>query len=287
MQYKKAFLTSLLSTIALTAYAPPEPWATLTPSSRLDGGTTEYQTSFGLAVIPFTVTKGNIKRNVISQINDGQVQVTTQKLPNPVSQIGDGQVQVTTQKVPPVVSHIVSQIGDGQLQITTAKTVVTKSTVAISSKTATVTTTSTATAISQIHDGQVQATISSISNKPEPSKGKLEPTKKSNNENVIKVQACKNPGTLAITLQGGILTDSLGRIGSIVANRQFQFDGPPPQAGTIYAGGWSITRHGTLAIGDNDVFYQCLSGTFYNLYDQSIGGQCNPVHLQAVGLVDC
>lgn len=205
MHYKKAFLASLLSSIALTAYAPPEPWATLTPSSKMDGGTTEYRTSFGLAVIPFTVTESKVKRNVISQINDGQVQVT----------------------------------------------------------------------------------ISSASSSSVLSKSKLEPTKKPNNENVIKVQACKSSGTLAITLQGGVLIDSNGRIGSIVANRQFQFDGPPPQAGAIYAGGWSITKHGTLAIGDNDVFYQCLSGTFYNLYDQSIGGQCNPVHLQTVGLVDC
>ncbi|CAI4956857.1 CGH_3_HP_G0002490.mRNA.1.CDS.1 [Saccharomyces cerevisiae] len=287
MHYKKAFLASLLSSIALTAYAPPEPWATLTPSSKMDGGTTEYRTSFGLAVIPFTVTESKVKRNVISQINDGQVQVTTQKLPHPVSQIGDGQIQVTTQKVPPVVSHIVSQIGDGQLQITTAKNVVTKSTIAVPSKTVTATATSTATAVSQIHDGQVQVTISSASSSSVLSKSKLEPTKKPNNEKVIKVQACKSSGTLAITLQGGVLIDSSGRIGSIVANRQFQFDGPPPQAGAIYAGGWSITKHGTLAIGDNDVFYQCLSGNFYNLYDQSIGGQCNPVHLQTVGLVDC
>ncbi|CAI6566957.1 AIS_HP2_G0026660.mRNA.1.CDS.1 [Saccharomyces cerevisiae] len=247
MHYKKAFLASLLSSIALTAYAPPEPWATLTPSSKMDGGTTEYRTSFGLAVIPFTVTESKVKRNVISQINDG----------------------------------------DGQLQITTAKNVVTKSTIAVPSKTATATATSTATAVSQIHDGQVQVTISSASSSSVLSKSKLEPTKKPNNENVIKVQACKSSGTLAITLQGGVLIDSNGRIGSIVANRQFQFDGPPPQAGAIYAGGWSITKHGTLAIGDNDVFYQCLSGTFYNLYDQSIGGQCNPVHLQTVGLVDC
>lgn len=184
-------------------------------------------------------------------------------------------------------SHIVSQIGDGQLQITTAKNVVTKSTIAVPSKTVTATATSTATAVSQIHDGQVQVTISSASSSSVLSKSKLEPTKKPNNEKVIKVQACKSSGTLTITLQGGVLIDSSGRIGSIVANRQFQFDGPPPQAGAIYAGGWSITKHGTLAIGDNDVFYQCLSGTFYNLYDQSIGGQCNPVHLQTVGLVDC
>ncbi len=90
-----------------------------------------------------------------------------------------------------------------------------------------------------------------------------------------------------MNLKGGILTDGKGRIGSIVANRQFQFDGPPPQAGAIYAAGWSITPAGNLAIGDKDVFYQCLSGDFYNLYDETLGKHCNQVYLQAIDLVDC
>ncbi|CCH62570.1 hypothetical protein TBLA_0H02860 [Henningerozyma blattae CBS 6284] len=100
-------------------------------------------------------------------------------------------------------------------------------------------------------------------------------------------QACMNEGTLAMTLKKGILLDSKGRVGSIVANRQFQFDGPPPQAGAIYAAGWSITPQGNLAIGANDVFYQCLSGNFYNLYDESQGKQCTKVYLQALELINC
>ncbi|CAI4963159.1 ANL_HP_G0027550.mRNA.1.CDS.1 [Saccharomyces cerevisiae] len=90
-----------------------------------------------------------------------------------------------------------------------------------------------------------------------------------------------------MSLSKGILTDRKGRIGSIVANRQFQFDGPPPQAGAIYAVGWSITPEGNLAIGDQDTFYQCLSGDFYNLYDKHIGSQCHEVYLQAIDLIDC
>ncbi|GMF64063.1 unnamed protein product [[Candida] boidinii] len=96
-----------------------------------------------------------------------------------------------------------------------------------------------------------------------------------------------NDDALSMQLKGAVLTDRHGRIGSIVANRQFQFDGPPPQAGAIYAGGWSITDDGKLAIGNNTVFYQCLSGTFYNLYDESIGDQCEPVNLDVVDLVSC
>jgi len=30
------------------------------------------------------------------------------------------------------------------------------------------------------------------------------------------------------------------------------------------------------------VFYQCLSGGFYNLYSQNTGAQCNQIHIQAI-----
>ena len=83
------------------------------------------------------------------------------------------------------------------------------------------------------------------------------------------------------------MTDSHGRIGAIVANRQFQFDGPPPQAGSIFAAGWSISKDGYLTLGDSKVFYQCLSGDFYNLYDENVATQCNAVKLKIIDFVDC
>lgn len=84
---------------------------------------------------------------------------------------------------------------------------------------------------------------------------------------------------MTLTLVNGALTDSKGRIGSIVANRQFQFDGPPAQTGAIYTSGFAACSNGTLALGGSAVFYQCLSGSFYNLYDQSWAEQCSPVQL--------
>lgn len=75
------------------------------------------------------------------------------------------------------------------------------------------------------------------------------------------------------------MTDSKSRIGSIVANYQFQFDGPPAQAGAIYTAGFSACSNGSLAIGGSAVFYQCLSGDFYNLYDRSWAAQCSPVEI--------
>ncbi|ODV73176.1 uncharacterized protein CYBJADRAFT_119279, partial [Cyberlindnera jadinii NRRL Y-1542] len=99
-------------------------------------------------------------------------------------------------------------------------------------------------------------------------------------EDYFKQKSARSSTALAMTLNNTILLDSHGRVGSIVANRQFQFDGPPPQAGAIYAAGWAISTDGNLMIGDNDIFYQCLSGTFYNLYDESLGEHCQPVYLQ-------
>jgi len=89
--------------------------------------------------------------------------------------------------------------------------------------------------------------------------------------------ACSSSGTLVATLKGGVLTDSKGRIGGIVANHQFQFDGPPSQAGTIYNAGWSVCNNGSLALGGSAIFYQCLSGTFYNLYNTPAGASCEAV----------
>jgi len=93
---------------------------------------------------------------------------------------------------------------------------------------------------------------------------------------------CASDGTLVATLKGGVLTDAKGRIGEIVANRQFQFDGPPAQTGSIYTGGFSVCNNGSLAIGGQNIFYQCLSGSFYNLYDQSTGAQCEQVLIDII-----
>ncbi|TKA39857.1 hypothetical protein B0A54_10207 [Friedmanniomyces endolithicus] len=87
-----------------------------------------------------------------------------------------------------------------------------------------------------------------------------------------------------MTLENGILMDSKNRTGYIAANSQFQFDGPP-QAGAIYTAGWSVCSNGSLTIGDTSVFYGCLSGTFYNLYNSNPlnAGQCSPIYLNVLG----
>ncbi|CAI4537362.1 AEL_collapsed_G0028970.mRNA.1.CDS.1 [Saccharomyces cerevisiae] len=225
MQFKNVALAASVAALSATAsaegYTPGEPWSTLTPTGSISCGAAEYTTTFGIAVQAITSSKA--KRDVISQIGDGQVQATS-------AATTDSQAQATTTATPTSSEKISSSASK------------TSSTNATSSSCAT------------------------------PS---------------LKDSSCKNSGTLELTLKDGVLTDAKGRIGSIVANRQFQFDGPPPQAGAIYAAGWSITEDGYLALGDSDVFYQCLSGNFYNLYDQNVAEQCSAIHLEAVSLVDC
>lgn len=282
----KLFTIASLFSVAFAAYIPSEPWSTLSPEGSLAGPTTDYAETFAIAVQPIATALA--KRDHISQIDDGQIQapVSTSKpktTVNLITQIGDGQIQhhtvppaspVTTAQVvsqiddgqiqaeftkppapPATTGNVVSQIGDGQIQ---------------------------ATVVSQIGDGQIQATaVSQISD------GQIQqPTGSPSAPSEIAV-SCKAEHQLSMTLKDSVLTDSLGRIGAIVSNRQFQFDGPPPQAGTIYAAGWSITEDFKLALGNSTVFYQCLSGSFYNLYDEATAEQCYPVHLNVVKLVSC
>ncbi|KAL9100328.1 MAG: hypothetical protein Q9163_004277, partial [Psora crenata] len=88
---------------------------------------------------------------------------------------------------------------------------------------------------------------------------------------------------LTLTLNNGNLLDAKGRTGYIASNRQFQFDAPP-QAGAIYTSGFSVCGNNSLALGPSAIFYNCLSGTFNNIYDQSQGGQCYPVTIE---IFDC
>ncbi|CCH63127.1 hypothetical protein TBLA_0J01310 [Henningerozyma blattae CBS 6284] len=231
----------------------------------------------------------------VSQITDGQVQatvaVTKPKACTPTT-------KPTVAAVPKRTEAAVSQIGDGQVQATTKAEAPTFAPTTTSSV-------KTETAVSQITDGQIQATnkpatttsngtkntaapaVSGSSTKASGSSTASTSAPQASDDSFFQATACKNNGTLTMNLKNGILTDEKGRIGSIVANRQFQFDGPPPQAGAIYAAGWSITPQGNLALGDSDVFYQCLSGNFYNIYDENQGAQCQKVYLQAVELTNC
>ena len=88
-------------------------------------------------------------------------------------------------------------------------------------------------------------------------------------------------GVLTLTLSNSILKDQDGRTGYIASNYQFQFDNPP-QAGAIYTAGFSLCGNNSLALGGSAIFYECLSGTFYNLYDRKWAPHCFPIYLVAL-----
>ncbi|KAG7855261.1 hypothetical protein KL939_004436 [Ogataea angusta] len=322
------FSAAIFAAGAIAAYVPSEPWSTLTPSATLKSATTDYTKTFGIAINKVTTTSGaKAKRDVVTQIGDGQIQATTatstakstsKTTAAVVTQIGDGQIQATTATpTSKTTAAVVTQIGDGQIQATTATSATTAAVVtqigdgqiqattetSEAAKTtenvvsqigdgqiqATTATSAHQSVVSQISDGQIQATTATSSVASQITDGQVQAssTATADDSSSSIATSCKSDEALAMVLNGGILTDAKGRIGSIVANRQFQFDGPPPQAGAIYAAGWAISPEGYLAIGNTTTFYQCLSGNFYNLYDESIGGQCEPVHLNIVDLVTC
>ncbi|EDO19007.1 hypothetical protein Kpol_2002p78 [Vanderwaltozyma polyspora DSM 70294] len=324
-KFAAATVASLAATVSAEGYTPGDVWSTLTPSGTYKGAYTDYTSTFGIAVQPIasssstsvakravsqigdgqiqapTTTTTTVQKTTaaaVSQITDGQVQATTKTTTTvqkttqaAVSQITDGQVQATTKTTTTVqktTQAAVSQIGDGQIQATTAKNTEAAISQIGDGQVQATTAKNTEAAASQITDGQIQASTR-VTSTLEPASGSSSASSASASSTgplEINNVSCGTNSTLSMTLKGGILTDSNGRIGSVVANRQFQFDGPPPQAGAIYAAGWFITPEGNLAIGSNDVFYQCLSGNFHNLYEESIGTQCAPVPLEIVSLVN-
>ncbi|GMG39458.1 unnamed protein product [Ambrosiozyma monospora] len=93
--------------------------------------------------------------------------------------------------------------------------------------------------------------------------------------------SCASESSARFTITDGIIYDDQGRLGAIVSNSQFQFDGPPPQAGAIYAGGFSVTDDYFLALGDDDTgFFGCPQDDTYKIYYGSPYNTCVPVYVK-------
>lgn len=317
-----------------------EYWSTLTPSGTLPALASaiySHSGSFALsirtvsAVSLSTTTKAKrdseatTTADVVNQIGDGQIQQQSQSTTSTtssthkalttadvVNQIGDGQIQDQTTTVTTssssstkalTTADVVNQIGDGQIQQQTTTATTSSKTTAnvvnqigdgqIQQQSTSTASTTTASVVNQISDGQIQASTADSTETSTASSGA---------EDTFG-QTCVGADALTIKLDHAQLRDGKGRVGAIVANRQFQFDGPPPQAGTIYAAGWSfvpawyagegetsadtIDSGYKLALGNLTIFYKCLSGDFYNLYDESIGGQCTAIEIFVLEASEC
>lgn len=284
---------------------PSEHWTDLKPDGLFPSGTTDYSAKFGIQIVTVSASAETraAKRDVVNQIGDGQIQhqsvsVSATATATVVNQIGDGQIQHQT-------ASVVNQIGDGQIQHQTASVVNQIGDGQIQHQTAAPAPTEPASVVNQIGDGQIQHQTASVINQIGDGQIQHQTASAVNQIGDGQIQhqtdgsdasappssgiqqACISNDNLAMTLKDSVLRDGKGRIGAIVSNRQFQFDGPPPQAGSIYAAGWSITQDGLLALGEGTQFFQCKSGDFYNLYDENVAEQCEPVHLSIIELIDC
>lgn len=241
--------------------------------------------------------------DVVNQIDDGQLQQQSVTTADVVNQIGDGQIQQQTATT----ADVINQIEDGQIQQQSAAPTTTASVInQIEDGQIQENTKTTADVVSQIADGQIQATTvagqaSQIGDGQIQATGAAGEDSSSTSDGFVKT--CVASNALTFSLTDGELRDAQLRVGAIVANRQFQFDGPPPQAGTIYAAGWAfvpasyaganedesdtIDTGYKLALGNQTTFFKCKSGDFYNLYDASIGGQCSEIEIFVLEVVDC
>ncbi len=192
-------------------------------------------------------------------ITDGQIQAGFQtNIMMPVAnQIHDGQVQLQTTMAP------VTQTVDGQPQAPTMSA-----------------------ASSSVTPTSAPAPATTVAPTTSAAPATSAPAPSSSAASSMKMVSCASPGELEITLDNGILKDAKGRTGYIASNFQFQFDGPP-QAGAIYTAGFSFCANQSLALGGSNVFYQCLSGSFYNLYDRKWAAQCYPITISTLELQQC
>lgn len=280
--------STLSGAVKQTSDGQPQGGVTAVPVSVISDGQIQAGTKTQMMMPVTQINDGQIQGPTVvvlpaSQISDGQPQVAPQPKTTAISQISDGQPQAAT-------AQPVSQISDGQPQAATAKPV---SQISDGQPQA-----ATATPASQISDGQPQAPAATgASQKPDGQPnvatgagqaGDGQPTgaASGSSSGSTSFAFCQTDNTLALTLSNGILKDAKGRTGYIASNFQFQFDAPP-QAGAIYTAGFSVCSNGTLALGGSSIFWQCLSGNFYNLYDRNWAAQCNAVYIQTGKLVQC
>ncbi|KIV93905.1 hypothetical protein PV10_05080 [Exophiala mesophila] len=251
----------------------------------------------------------------VSQIEDGQIQggIRTVVLTlAPVTQIDDGQIQhrtptssrqdrtTTTSKTrcanrsgtsasvsTPTTST--STRTTSQAATPTSSPSIRLATLPPPSASTTTTTTTTTTALMQIQSSTLPSPLPNT----QPSVSPIPQTR-------LNLVSCLTESTLRLTLTNHTILDALDRTGYIASNYQFQFD-KPPQSGAIYTSGWSACpvkdpseptpaefNFGlTLALGGSTTFWQCLSGSFYNLYTEKVAGQCNAVEIRIVGFVQC
>lgn len=307
MQHPALLLLLAALPLALASPFPQAVTFATSPSAAIPSGcTASVSTTFGIAVMTITETTSSsltgaaaarrrqvMTMNVVTQIGDGQIQAPT--APVLVTQ------PTPTPSMQSVTMMPISQIFDGQIQapynpaVTSAAAAAAAASTAPAPAPAPAATSAAAVALvgpAASSSGATRATTpaptSYASSAPTPSASASTSTSTATLDPAAPttIVACTTNSTLALTLRDGVLTDSRNRTGYIASNFQFQFD-DPPQSGALYTAGFSLCGNGSLALGGSAVWYQCLSGDFYNLYDRYWAAQCEEVTISSLQLVSC
>lgn len=281
MHFRSAAIVAL-ALVSSASAADESAWAKLKPTNTAPAGWITSYSNFGIAIQPITgAVEAGAEATAVPTAHQKRDDTHDDDVVTQTVVVCPCEDSTTTL---PVVAEHAAATHSATTPVAAVET--TPATVPHSDVTTKASSASATASASATGETAAEAAKSSATSGAKPSSGSQdEPT---SNSDFAKLVACKKEGTLAMSLADGILKDDKGRIGSIVSNYQFQFDGPPPQAGAWYAAGWAISSDGNLAIGDNQVFWQCLSGSFYNLYDRKDDrDQCQAVHLAIVNLEDC
>jgi hypothetical protein len=295
-----------LLTFSITHATPISPRQAVTdamspPEAPPPGCLSSFSGIFGIAVINITASDNHYavskRQPVLPRANctsndsmpsttrycdcESEVAPTTTNPPPPpppltiaqVNQIADGQIQggMHTVTVQPV-----NQIFDGQIQYQNERLTYAPAAYTPPSGPSNATANPSHTA---------PLSTATASSHP-PSSSNSSSTGEDDDRFVNDIVSCRHNDSLQLHLSDSVLTDALGRTGYIASNYQFQFDAPP-QSGSLYTSGWGVCANGSLSLGGQATFWQCLSGDFYNLYDRWWAGQCSEVVLRVVELVDC
>lgn len=317
---RKTLIQALV--FALTSASPISPRQAVTeaiaPSAPPPPGCTPlFAGTFGLAVLSLTSTQsplGKRKEPVhraecdekhssnkprrctcMDEVASASVEPAAPMTVAQVKQIGDGQVQGGLHTV---AIHPINQISDGQIQnwrVAYGPRVFSPPSTTIPPATASASDLIVSAAATRgdeldaSDDSPLPTALATTSNTTTVDAA-LASANDSSTEVDTGMVSCLTPSSLQLHLSNGTLTDAQGRTGYIASNYQFQFD-KPPQSEALYTAGWAVcgghNANLTLSLGGSAVFWQCLSGDFYNLYDRYWAGQCSPVTLRVVELVDC
>ncbi|GME95868.1 unnamed protein product [Ambrosiozyma monospora] len=217
-------LATLAASLALSEAADTTSTSYTGPTATFADGVSSLDGSYGISLVTISAASSTPTTSVPANKKRDETQVVTETAPVQTYTVNDGTQTYTVNGGTSTATETAGAVAETTTSSESTEAATTSST----SEAATTSSTST--------EASSTSTSSTSSTEASSTSSSSDSSKQANIPSVCS----SSEGAVLVTLKDGILTDSAGRIGSIVANQQFQFDGPPPQAGYIYASGWSF-----------------------------------------------